>query len=85
MIVVPKLPPKSIKMFKPSTYASMTWKKTSRQPSSLPLIKHWLLNNQPPQVINILPPQATPLAAQTPKVPKPHIEKFDGNPTKYTT
>jgi hypothetical protein len=39
------------------------------------------------QVINIPPPQqqvAFP-AAQTPKVPKPHIEKFDSNSIKYTT
>jgi hypothetical protein len=39
----------------------------------------------PPPVINIPPPQAAPPAAQTPKVPKPYIKKFNGNPTKYAT
>jgi hypothetical protein len=55
------------------------------------IINQALVHLQPvPQVINNplsqqQPPQAVPPATQTSKVPKPHIEKFDGNPTKYAT
>jgi hypothetical protein len=53
-------------------------------------INQALVHLQPAlQVNNPFPqqqsPQAAPPAAQTSKVPKPHIKKFDRNPTKYAT
>jgi hypothetical protein len=41
-----------------------------------------VINNPPPQQQSS---QAASPATQTSKVPKHHIEKFDGNPTKYAT